>query len=70
MEDITETRLDKTKFTVMSEFDNSDEKEYWLSRTPEERLLHVEKLRRICYGEEATKSMDKSVIEIVRIDWK
>ena len=70
MQDLLEMRLNKTKISVLNSFDNSEEKEYWLSRTPQERLLHIEKLRRICYGEEATKRMDKTVIEIVQIDWK
>jgi len=70
MEESSEMRLDKTKLSVSNLFDNSDEKEYWLSRTPQERLLHTERLRRICYGKEATKQMDKKVFEIVQVDWK
>ncbi len=70
MQDESEMRLDKTKISISNSFDNSEEKEYWHSRTPEERLEQVERLRRICYGKEALKRMDKSVFEIVPIDWK
>ena len=68
-EDILEMRVDRTKISISNSFDNTEEKEYWHSRTPQERLEHMERLRRICYGEEATKRM-KKVLEIVRVDWK
>ena len=64
MEDILEMRLDKTKISVSNSFDNSDEKEYWLSRTPEERLLHVERLRRIAYGYDENSVGLQRVLEI------
>ena len=43
-------RMDKSSFSVVSLFDMSDEKEYWLSRTPLERLEAVEILRKRMYG--------------------
>ncbi len=70
MKNTSEMRLDKTKITVSNSFDNTEEKEYWLSRTPEERLIHMERLRRICYGEKATGRMDKKVFEVIQVDWK
>ena len=39
MQDILEIHLDKTKISVSDSFDTSEEKEYWLTRTPQERLL-------------------------------
>jgi hypothetical protein len=44
--------------------DDADEKEYWLSRTPQERLQHLETLRRINYGHLATARLQR-VIEVV-----
>jgi len=64
MEDIFEIRLDKTKLEIRSDFDNSDEKEYWLSRTPQERLSHVERLRRIAYGYDENSPGLQRVLEI------
>jgi hypothetical protein len=64
MQDILEMRLDKTKISVSNSFDNSDEKEYWLSRTPQERLLHVERLRRIAYGYDENSGGLQRVLEI------
>ena len=64
MQDILELRLDKTKISVSNSFDNSDEKEYWLSRTPQERLLHVERLRRISYGYDENSGGLQRILEI------
>jgi hypothetical protein len=53
-------------FKVTSLFDRSDDKEYWLSKTPEERLEVVEIMRRIIYGDEALKRLDKNFFEVVQ----
>lgn len=43
--------------------------EYWLSRTPQERMREMERLRRIKYGYGPNERM-KKVLEIVDIsDW-
>ncbi len=46
--------IDKSKLSMISGFDDSTEKAYWHSRTPAERLQHMEILRRINYGNYAT----------------
>lgn len=57
-------RLDKTVFSVVSlEEADSDEKEYWLSKTPSERLQYMELLRRINYGTNAVARLQR-VFEI------
>ena len=38
-------KIDKTALSLVPGFDTSDEKLYWLSRTPTERLQHIEVLR-------------------------
>jgi len=38
-------RMDKTAFSVSSLDDESDERQYWLSKTPVERLYSVEIMR-------------------------
>jgi hypothetical protein len=55
-------------FKVMSLSQPSDDKEYWLSKTPEERLEAVELMRRIIYGDEAAKRLRKDVFEVVQRD--
>jgi hypothetical protein len=65
MDELIKTvKLDKTTLTVAPLFDNSDEKAYWLSRTPEERLRHIEALRWINYGNHATARLQR-VLELV-----
>lgn len=56
--------VDRTILSVSSLTEESDEKAYWLSRTPDERLQHMELLRRINWGEQATAKMQR-VLEIV-----
>ena len=43
-------RMDKTAFSVSSLDDESDEKQYWLSKTPAERIHCVEMMRQMLYG--------------------
>lgn len=57
-------RMDKTTLSVASLDDASDEKAYWLSCTPHERLRQMETLRRINYGHRATDRLQR-VLEIV-----
>ncbi|MCI0561042.1 MAG: hypothetical protein MN733_21355, partial [Nitrososphaera sp.] len=56
-------RVDRTAFSVTSQFDDADEKAYWLVRTPAERLRHMETLRRINYGRRATARLQR-ILEI------
>ena len=52
--DLPGERIDKSALEVVPIFDQSDDRSYWLSKTPEERLQHVELLRRMNYGSAAT----------------
>ena len=58
-------RLDKTVFSVVSlaEADN-DEVEFWLSKTPYERLDALETLRQIFYGYDPTTTRLQRFFEI------
>lgn len=54
-------------FKVTSLFDRSDDKEYWLSKTPQERLEAVELMRQIIYGyDPSTAKLRRDVFEIVQ----
>ena len=57
-------RVDRTKVSISDSFDNTEEKEYWFSRTPQERLLHVERLRRIAYGYDENSEGLQRVLKI------
>ncbi len=62
-------RLDKTKLSVSDSFDNTEEKEFWWSRTPQERLAHIERLRRINYGTKAAGRLQR-ILKIVKCEWR
>ena len=63
-------KIDRTAFSVVSSFEEADkqDREYWLSRTPYERLQYMELLRRINYGSVAATARVQRVLEIVEIE--
>lgn len=61
-------QLDKTAFSVTRLGDESDDIAYWHSRTPGERLEHMELLRHINYGDQATARLQR-VLEIAKCPW-
>lgn len=63
--ELDDIRIDKTAFSVVSGFDDTEDKQYWQSKTPQERLQHVELLRRINYGSKATARLQR-VIEVIQ----
>ena len=61
----TLNHIDKSKVSSVSLHDESDEKEYWLKRTPEERLLMVETLRQRNFGYAATSKRLQRILTVV-----
>ena len=57
-------KLQRDTFIVASLFDQSDEKSYWLSRTPYERLEALELMREIIYGYNPSATRLQRVLEI------
>jgi len=62
-------KLDKTAFALAPLFDESEDKAYWLSRTPHQRLQHIEVLRRINYGHQSTARLQR-VLELASRTWR
>ncbi len=60
-------RMDRTAFSVASLSDPSDEKEFWLSKTPAERLQALEFLRQIVYGYDPATTRLQRVLEIAEL---
>jgi hypothetical protein len=60
-------RLDRTKFSVirLEDKDRTD-REYWLSKTPTERLEAVELMRQMLYGYDPATARLQRVLEIVK----
>jgi len=63
MDKLSFPKLQRTAFTVATVFDQSDEKSYWLSKTPYERLEAVELMRRIIYGYDPSTTRLQRVFE-------
>ena len=68
--DVPEPRVDRTAFSVCSSFEEAqaEDDRYWQSRTPAERMIAMEQIRRVLYGDAARGRM-KKVFEVVERDW-
>jgi len=62
----TLNHIDKTKVSTASLHDESDEKEYWLKQTPEDRLLMVETLRQRNFGYAATSKRLQRILTFAK----
>ena len=60
-------KMDKKIISITSLFEESDEKEYWLSKTPQERLAALELMRQINYGYNPITDRLQRVLEVVRL---
>ena len=58
-------KVDRTQFSVVSSFDDDDRTAYWHSRTPHERLRHLQTLREINYGDAASARLQR-VFEVAQ----
>ena len=58
-------KLDRTALSIGSLSDTSEERTYWHAQTPRERLKQIEILRRINYGDQATRRLQR-VLEVVQ----
>ena len=64
----TETfKMDKSVLSVTSLSEESDEKAYWQTKTPQERLEAVELMRQINYGYDPNTSRLQRVLEVTQL---
>jgi hypothetical protein len=66
---ISNLRVDRTKISVVSLTDPPDDREYWLSRPPQERFEAAELLRQSVYGYDPATARLQRVLEIVKWPW-
>ena len=59
MNNIGSYRIDKSSFSITSLLGESDEKQYWLSKSPLERLEAVELMRQINYGYDPSSRLQR-----------
>jgi hypothetical protein len=65
MDTISTVKMDKTAFSVASLTDEPDEKAYWMTKTPQERLEVVELLRQLNYGYDPATARLQRVLAVV-----
>jgi hypothetical protein len=64
---VQSARMDKTTLTVTLLGDESGERAFWLSKTPQERLAAMELLRAINYGYDAASARLQRVLSVARL---
>ena len=60
-------KIDKEALSVVSLSEESDDKEYWHSKTPQERLAAVELMRQINYGYDPVTTRLQRVLEVAQL---
>lgn len=58
--------MDRTAVTIQSLHDEPDDKRWWWSRTPLERLAAIEVMRRVVYGHAAADGRLQRVLEVAQ----
>jgi hypothetical protein len=66
MDTLDSAKIDRTVFAATSLFDEASEKDYWLTRTPYERLQAVELMRQIVYGYRPSATRLQRVFEVAQ----
>ena len=64
-------KMDKSHFSIRNLHDPSDDKEFWLSKTPEDRMQALQYMRQMAYGYDPTKSGSgiQRFFEVVKCPW-
>ena len=64
---LDELKMDKTAFSVSTIDAESDEIQFWLSKTPAERLLGVEIMRQMLYGYDPSTARLQRIFETAEL---
>ena len=64
--DTNQFKIDKTSVVISSLDEPTDEKNYWLTKTPTERLAAIELMRQIIYGYDPTSTRLQRVFTITQ----
>lgn len=60
-------KVDRTAFSISPLGDDSDERAYWLSKTPTERLQALELIRQTIYGYTRATARLQRVLEVAEL---
>lgn len=66
MSNLTEFKLDRSAVSVVPLSHPDDDLEYWLSKTPKERLEALEFVRQVFYGYDPATTRLQRVFEFVK----
>jgi len=66
VDELAKTNLDRAHFSV-GELNDSDEKAYWLSKSPAERLEALELMRQMVYGYDPVRTRLQRVLTVVAL---
>lgn len=66
VDELAKTKLDRMHFSV-AKLNDSDEKAYWLSKSPAERLEAVELMRQMIYGYDPIRDRLRRILTVVRL---
>jgi hypothetical protein len=66
MDNVDSVKIDRKALSVGSVREPSDEKTYWLSKTPQECLQAAELMRQIVYGYDPATTRLQRVLEIAQ----
>jgi hypothetical protein len=66
MEKVFSAKLDRTVFSTGSLLEPSDEKSYWLARSPYLRLRAVEWMRQVIYGYDPSATRLQRILEVAQ----
>ena len=66
MKTIQSLKLNKNIFSVVTDFSEANDKEYWFSLSPLERLEAIELMRQIIYGYDPSSDRLQKVFAVVK----
>jgi hypothetical protein len=66
MDRLDSVKIDRKALSVAHVLEPSDEKAYWLSKTPTERLQAAELMRQIVYGYDPSTTRLQRILEVAQ----
>jgi hypothetical protein len=66
VDELAKTKLDRTHFSV-AKLNDSDEKAYWLSKSPAERLEALELMRQMIYGYDPARTRLQKILTVASL---
>jgi hypothetical protein len=62
---VDSAQVERSAFVVSGLYDEPDERGYWLSKTPFERLAALELMRQVIYGYDPSSTRLQRVLSVV-----